>query len=81
MYYLTRQHGDAFPHEVERLWGTVAANKRNVIPILDFLISRGMQEVNLQVAPLSHGWWNYTQKGGGREQCQEVASTVLLTLM
>jgi hypothetical protein len=44
MYYLTWQHAGAFPAGVERLWSTVAANKRNVIPILDFLIARGLQE-------------------------------------
>ena len=49
MYYVTLQHGGAFPHEIERLWCTVAANKRNVIPILEFLISRGLQEMNAQV--------------------------------
>lgn len=49
MYYVTLQHGGAFPHEIERLWCTVATNKRNVIPILEFLISRGLQEMNAQV--------------------------------
>jgi len=49
MYYVTLQHGGAFPHEIERLWCTVAANTRNVIPILEFLISRGLQEMNAQV--------------------------------
>lgn len=49
MYFVTLQHGGAFPHEIERLWSTVAANKRNVIPILEFLISRGLQELNAQV--------------------------------
>ena len=54
MYYVTLQHGGAFPHEIERLWCTVAANTRNVIPILEFLISRGLQEMNAQVHFLSH---------------------------
>lgn len=49
MYYVTLQHGSAFPHEIERLWCTVATVKRNVIPILEFLISRGLQEMNAQV--------------------------------
>ena len=53
MYYVTLQHGGAFPHEIERLWCTVAANKRNVIPILEFLISRGLQEMNAQVTSAS----------------------------
>ena len=51
MYYVTLQHGGAFPHEIERLWCTVATVKRNVIPILEFLISRGLQEMNAQVRP------------------------------
>ena len=46
MYMLTWQHAAAFPSETERLWCTVAANKRNVIPILDFLITRGLQEAS-----------------------------------
>lgn len=49
MYFVTLQHGGAFPHEIERLWCTVATVKRNVIPILEFLISRGLQEMNAQV--------------------------------
>lgn len=50
MYYVTLQHGGAFPHEIERLWCTVATVKRNVIPILEFLISRGLQEMNAQAS-------------------------------
>lgn len=53
MYYVTLQHGGDFPHEIERLWCTVAANKRNVIPILEFLISRGLQEMSVQASPPS----------------------------
>lgn len=41
---MTWQHGSTFPLEIERLWSTVASNKRNIIPILDFIISRGLQE-------------------------------------
>ncbi len=44
LYYVTWQHGSMFPLEIEQLWTTVAANKRNIIPILDFIISRGLQE-------------------------------------
>lgn len=40
MFYVTQLHGASFPHEIERLWCTVAANKRNVITILEFLISK-----------------------------------------
>ena len=49
MYYVTQLHGVSFPHETERLWCTVAANKRNVIPILEFLISRATHEAISQV--------------------------------
>ncbi len=49
MYYVTQSHGHAFPVEVERLWSTLASNKRNIIPILDFLISLGMRSA-LQVS-------------------------------
>lgn len=49
MYYVTQQHGNAFPGEVERLWSTVATNRRNVIPILEFVISYGMRESAPQV--------------------------------
>lgn len=45
MYDVTAQHGAVFPHEIERLWSTVADNKRNIIPILDYIISKGRQEV------------------------------------
>ena len=44
MYYVTAQHGTVFPHEIERLWSTVAGNKRNIIPILDYVVSKGQQE-------------------------------------
>lgn len=42
MYYVTAQHGAVFPHEIECLWSTVANNKRNIIPILDYVISKGL---------------------------------------
>lgn len=44
MYFVTAQHGAVFPHEIESLWSTVAGNKRNVIPILDYVISKGLAE-------------------------------------
>ena len=50
MYEVTAQHGAAFSAETERLWATVAGNRRNVIPILDFLISRGLQEAAHSIA-------------------------------
>ena len=44
MYQVTWHHASAFPQETGQLWITVAANKRNVIPILDFVITQGLQE-------------------------------------
>ncbi|WIA40102.1 hypothetical protein OEZ86_013510 [Tetradesmus obliquus] len=41
MYYVTLRHGDELPLEIERLWATLAANRRNIIPMLDFLASLG----------------------------------------
>lgn len=41
MYVLCRRHGDELPLEVERLWATLAVNRRNIIPLLDFLVSLG----------------------------------------
>lgn len=32
--------------QVEQLWTNVALNRRNVVPVLDFLIARGDQECN-----------------------------------
>ncbi len=44
LYYVTWKHGDQLLQETEALWQTVARNRRNVIPVLDFLLSRGLQE-------------------------------------
>lgn len=44
MYQVTWHHASAFPQETGQLWLNVAANKRNVIPILDFIITQGLQE-------------------------------------
>lgn len=46
MYYVTLRHANAFPRQVELLWTNVALNRRNVVPVLDFLIARGHQECN-----------------------------------
>ena len=51
MYFVTAQHGAVFPHEIERLWSTVAGNKRNIIPILDYVVSKGQLECG-QVQPV-----------------------------
>ena len=51
MYSVTAQHGAVYPHEIERLWSTVASNNRNIIPSLDYVVSKGHQKA-MQV-----GWW------------------------
>lgn len=35
-----------FRLQVELLWTNVALNRRNVVPVLDFLIAHGLQECN-----------------------------------
>ncbi|KAJ1692491.1 hypothetical protein LUZ63_009189 [Rhynchospora breviuscula] len=44
LYYVTWRHGDQFPDEIEKLWSTVASNTRNIIPVLDFLIAKGIED-------------------------------------
>ena len=52
LYFVTRDLGQAFATEVERLWTTLASNKRNIIPILDFLITKGLEEIHTEVCCL-----------------------------
>lgn len=35
------RHGDELPSEIENLWSKLANNRRNIIPILDFLATLG----------------------------------------
>ncbi|KAL2624356.1 hypothetical protein R1flu_008601 [Riccia fluitans] len=44
LYYVTWRHGDQFPDEIEKLWSTVATKWRNIIPVLDFLITKGIED-------------------------------------
>ncbi|XP_024526381.1 cell morphogenesis protein PAG1 isoform X1 [Selaginella moellendorffii] len=44
LYYVTWRHGDQFPDEIEKLWRTVANKRRNISPVLDFLISKGIED-------------------------------------
>ncbi|KAH6559063.1 hypothetical protein KP509_1Z029100 [Ceratopteris richardii] len=44
MYYVTWHRGDHFPDEIEKLWSTVARKVRNVDPVLDFLINKGIED-------------------------------------
>ena len=41
---MTWKHGDQLLQETEALWQTVARNRRNVIPVLDFVLTCGLQE-------------------------------------
>lgn len=44
LYYVTWKHGDQFPDEIEKLWSTIASKPKNVSPVLDFLITKGMED-------------------------------------
>lgn len=63
MYDVTGAHGGSLPREVERLWSTVAANKRNVLPVLDFLVAKGVDECEAQDKVRGVA-------GGGRRGCK-----------
>ncbi|KAK1432958.1 hypothetical protein QVD17_09861 [Tagetes erecta] len=44
LYYVTWRHGDQFPDEIEKLWSTIASKPRNIRPVLDFLITKGIED-------------------------------------
>lgn len=44
LYYVTSRHGDQFPDEIEKLWSTIASKSKNIIPVLDFLITKGIED-------------------------------------
>ncbi|OVA09498.1 Cell morphogenesis protein C-terminal [Macleaya cordata] len=44
LYYVTWRHGDQFPDEIEKLWSTIASKPKNISPVLDFLITKGMED-------------------------------------
>lgn len=48
MYYVTLRLGAVMPWQTELLWGTLARSKRNIIPILDFLTSLGMDTAHVR---------------------------------
>ncbi|CAG9464766.1 unnamed protein product [Pedinophyceae sp. YPF-701] len=53
-YWVTWHRGSHFPYEIERLWIAIAENRRNIIPVLDFLISKGVEDCSqADVAPMS----------------------------
>ncbi|CAH9084345.1 unnamed protein product [Cuscuta europaea] len=44
LYYVTWRRGDQFPDEIEKLWSTIASKPRNISPVLDFLITKGIED-------------------------------------
>lgn len=44
LYYVTWRHGDQFPDEIEKLWRTIASKPRNISPVIDFLITKGIED-------------------------------------
>ncbi|GAB2280029.1 hypothetical protein Dimus_014667 [Dionaea muscipula] len=44
LYYVTWRHGDQFPDEIEKLWSTIASKPKNISPVLDFLITKGIED-------------------------------------
>ncbi|KAJ0754279.1 putative Cell morphogenesis protein [Helianthus annuus] len=44
LYYVTWRHGDQFPDEIEKLWSTIASKPKNIRPVLDFLITKGIED-------------------------------------
>ncbi|CAJ1947246.1 unnamed protein product [Sphenostylis stenocarpa] len=44
LYYVTWRHGDQFPDEIEKLWSTIASKNKNISPVLDFLITKGIED-------------------------------------
>ncbi|XXG72020.1 hypothetical protein AAC387_Pa07g1207 [Persea americana] len=50
LYYVTWRHGDHFPDEIEKLWSTIASKPKNIIPVLDFLITKGIEDCDANVS-------------------------------
>ncbi|KAK4740478.1 hypothetical protein SAY87_032410 [Trapa incisa] len=44
LYYVTWRHGDQFPDEIEKLWSTIASKPKNISHVLDFLITKGIED-------------------------------------
>ncbi|KAK1325349.1 hypothetical protein QJS10_CPA01g00159 [Acorus calamus] len=44
LYYVTWKHGDQFPDEIEKLWSTIASKTDNIVPVVDFLITKGIND-------------------------------------
>ncbi|XXG60233.1 hypothetical protein AAC387_Pa04g2195 [Persea americana] len=50
LYYVTWRHGDHFPDEIEKIWSTIASKPKNIIPVLDFLITKGIEDCDANVS-------------------------------
>ncbi|KAK1562074.1 hypothetical protein Q3G72_005797 [Acer saccharum] len=44
LYYVTWRHGDQFPDEIEKLWSTIASKPKNISPVVEFLITKGIED-------------------------------------
>lgn len=44
LYFITAHHSSRHAYQIQKLWATLAANRRNIIPTLDFLIVKGLEE-------------------------------------
>ncbi|PHT91648.1 hypothetical protein T459_06761 [Capsicum annuum] len=44
LYYVTWRHGDQFLDEIEKLWSKIASKPRNISPVSDFLIAKGIED-------------------------------------
>ncbi|KAI3888315.1 hypothetical protein MKX03_035856 [Papaver bracteatum] len=51
LYYVTMRHGDQFPDEIEKLWSTIASKPKNISPVLDFLIIKGIEDCDSNASP------------------------------
>lgn len=47
LYDITARRSNRHGSQIEQLWATIAENRRNVVPVLEFLITKSLQE-NIQ---------------------------------
>ncbi|KAE9447950.1 hypothetical protein C3L33_20169, partial [Rhododendron williamsianum] len=44
------RHGDQFPEKIEKISSTIASKPRNINPVLDFLITKGIEGCDLNAS-------------------------------
>lgn len=44
LYEITSRRSARHGYQIQQIWATIAENRRNVVPILEFLINRSLQE-------------------------------------